>query len=178
MWPKRQEPWRRGATGCSMLSQQLLVPIPQRPQQELEELRLEEGEPPREAAVEPEPERQEEFTCRSECKERQTAEEREHKVRHTGFKPQGGTCSCTLTAPRKVVTYPPPAETVQGYCTGWEPATWYQVLTTHGTCTLDLRSRSKETSIASANYAPAKEQKVAQTDSDVTQTSSSSEEGQ
>ena len=36
-------------------------PIPQRPQQELEELRLEEGEPPREAAVEPEPERQEEL---------------------------------------------------------------------------------------------------------------------
>ena len=56
-----QEPWRRGATGFCRLSRQLLVPIPQRPQQELEELRLEEGEPPREAAVEPEPERQEEL---------------------------------------------------------------------------------------------------------------------
>ena len=67
------------------------------------------------------------------------------------------------------------AETVQGYCTGWELATWYQVLTTHGTCTLVLRCRSKE--IASANYAPAKEQKITQGDSDVTQTSSSSEEG-
>ena len=60
---------------------------------------------------------------------------------------------------RKDITYPPQVETVQGYSTGWELATWYQVLTTHGTCTLDLRSRSKETSIASANYAPAKEQK-------------------
>ena len=65
------------------------------------------------------------------------------------------------------------AETVQGYCPFWEPATWYQLLTTHGTCTLDLRSRSKETSIASANNAPTKEQKVAQGDSDVTH-----EEGQ
>ena len=43
------------------LSRQLLVPIPQRPQQELDVLRLDEDEPPREAAVEPEPERQEEL---------------------------------------------------------------------------------------------------------------------
>ena len=54
-----QGPWRRGATDFCLLSRQLLVPIPQRPQQELKELRLEEGEPPREAAVEPQRERQE-----------------------------------------------------------------------------------------------------------------------
>ena len=30
-------------------------------------------------------------TCRSKCQERQTAEEREHKVRITGLEPQGGT---------------------------------------------------------------------------------------
>ena len=53
-WPKGQEPWRRGATGFCKLSWQLLVPIPQRPQQELEVLRLDEDEPPREAAVVPE----------------------------------------------------------------------------------------------------------------------------
>ena len=61
MWPKGQEPWRRGATGFCKLSRQLLVPISQRPKQELQELRLDEGEPLREPAVEPEPERQEEL---------------------------------------------------------------------------------------------------------------------
>ena len=60
-WWKGQEPWRRGATGFCKLSRQLLVPIPQRSQQELEELRLDEGELPREAVVEPEPERQQEL---------------------------------------------------------------------------------------------------------------------
>ena len=39
----------------------LYRPIPQRPQQELEELRLDEGGTPKEAAVEPGPERQEEL---------------------------------------------------------------------------------------------------------------------
>ena len=71
-----------------MLSRQLLLPIPHRPQQELEELRLDEGEPPREAAVEPEPERQEEYRV---------------VPRHIGFKPQGGTCSCTLTASERIL---------------------------------------------------------------------------
>ena len=65
-------------------------PITQRPQQELEELRLDEGSTPKEAAVEP-ARGARRVSCRSECKERLTAEEREHKVRHTGFKPQGGT---------------------------------------------------------------------------------------
>ena len=57
------------------------------------------------------------------------------------------------------ITYPPQAETVQGCSTVWERVTWYQVSTTHGTSTLELRCRSKETSTASANCAPAKEQR-------------------
>ena len=56
------------------------------------------------------------------------------------------------------ITYPPQAGTVQGYCTVWERATWYRASTFHGTCSLALRCRSKGTSTASANYAPAKEQ--------------------
>ena len=60
--PKRMRPnchkkvisYQRGS--CTLTS---AVPIPQRPQQELEELRLEEGEPSTVAAVETEPERQE-----------------------------------------------------------------------------------------------------------------------
>ena len=57
------------------------------------------------------------------------------------------------------ITFPPQPETVQGYCTVWERVTWHQVSTTHGTFTLELRCRSKETSTASANCAPAKEQR-------------------
>ena len=56
------------------------------------------------------------------------------------------------------ITYPPQAGTVQGYCTVWERATWYRASTFHGTCSRALRCRSKGTSTASANCAPAKEQ--------------------
>ena len=86
-----QEPWRRGATGFCRLSRQLLVPIPQRPQQELEELRLEEGKPPREAAVEPEPERQEELRVDPSAKKGKRLKSENTKSESLDSIPQGGT---------------------------------------------------------------------------------------
>ena len=151
MWPKGQEPWRRGGTGFCKLSWQLLVPISQRPQQELEELRLDVRRTTKRSSCRTSASKARRVTCRSECKERQTAAEREHKGRHTGFKPQGRHVIVHADSFRKDITYPPQAETAEGYCTGWEPATWYQVLTTHGTCTLDLRSRRRPVSLATAS---------------------------
>ena len=91
MWPKGQEPWRRGATGFCKLSRQLLVPISQRLEQELEELRLDEGEPPSEAAVEPVPERQEELRVDPSAKKDKRLQSENTKADTLGSNPKGGT---------------------------------------------------------------------------------------
>ena len=124
------EPWRCGATVFCRLSRQLLVPITQRPQQELDKLRLEEGKPPREAAVEPEPERQEELRVDPSAKK-----DKRLKSENTKSESLGSNSKAAREHARSQLQtgYPPQAETVQGYCTVWERVTWYQVSSTHGT---------------------------------------------
>ena len=125
-----REPWRRGATVFCRLSRQLLVPIPQRPQQELDKLRLEEGKPPREAAVEQEPERQEELRVDPSAKKDKRLKSENTKSESLGSNPKAAR---ERARSQLQMGYPPQAETVQGYCTVWERVTWYQVSTSHGT---------------------------------------------
>ena len=105
-----QGPWRRGATVFCRLSRQLLVPIPQRPQQELDKLRLEEGEPPREAAVEPEPERQEELRVGPSAKKDKRLKSENTKSDTLGSNHKGARVRART---QLQMGYPPQAETVQ-----------------------------------------------------------------
>ena len=172
-----QGPCRRGATDFCRLSRQLLVPIPQRPQQELEELSLEEGEPPREAAVEPEPERQEELRVDPSAKK-----DKRLKIENTK--------SDTLGSNPKAARVRARTQLQKGYYRRTTGRNSTRVLHRLGTCHMvpgidnpryvysgpQMPKQGDFDSIC--ELCSRKRAEVAHGDSDVTQTSSSSEEGQ
>ena len=102
------------------MSRQLLVPIPQRPQQELEVLRLDEDEPPREAAVVREAERREGLRVDPSAKKDQRLKSENTKSDTLGSNPTAARKRARSQL-QKNNTYPPQAETVQGSCTATVP---------------------------------------------------------
>ena len=149
-------------------------PIPQRPQQELEELRLDEA---REAAVEPEPERQEELRVDPSAK-------KEKRLKSENTK------SDTLGSNPKAARERARTQLQKGYYLSTSGRNSRRVLHTLGSCYIvpgidypryvysGLQMPKQGDFDSICKLCSRKRAEVAHGDSDVTQTSSSSEEGQ
>ena len=140
-----QNPWRRGATVFCRLSRQLLVPIPQRPQQELDKLRLEEGEPPSEAAVEPEPERQEELRVDPSAKKDKRLKSENTKSESLGSNPKEAR---ERARSQLQMGYPPEAEQSGSVLHG----TKYRLPTVQRTSTVTLHLSTQQREISQGEY--------------------------
>ena len=151
--------------------------IPLRPQQELEELRLEEGEQPKATDVEPEPEGHNEAQAESEVKKDKRLKSENTKSESLGSNPK---------APRELAR----AQLQKGYYQSTSGRNGTRVLHRLGACFMvpgidyprfvhlgALMPRQSDFD-SICKLCARKGTEVAQGDSDVTQTSSSSEGGQ